>query len=173
MSPYTTPRAASAIGAKWPRGGTSSAAPVIFAIISLYPDIRLLDHGAPFLHFGVQERGESIGRRAGHHRAAFLELRPDRRIRRPRNRGGRDLPDDLDGCLCRNKQSSPRPDLHTGNTRLRHGRTSGAIASRSALGVASTRSAPWRASGRLDEAKLIITSTRPGMRSLKASPAPR
>ena len=32
------------------------------------PDIRLLDHGAPFLHFGVQERGESIGRRAGHHR---------------------------------------------------------------------------------------------------------
>src|SRR3984893_13501827 len=99
MSPYTTPRAASAIGARWPRGGTSSAAPVIFAIISLCSDIRLLDHGAPFLHFGVQERGESVGRRAGHHRAALLELRPDRRIRQRRNRARMNISDDLAGWL--------------------------------------------------------------------------
>src|SRR6516162_3644712 len=38
MSPYTTPRAASAMGARWPRGGACSAAPITIVITrSLVP----------------------------------------------------------------------------------------------------------------------------------------
>jgi len=43
--------------------------------------------------------------------------------------------------------------------------TSGATDSRLAVVTESARNWPWRTSGRLDDVKLIMASTRPGMRS--------
>ena len=137
-------------------------------------DSRFFDDGCPLVHFGLEKCRELRRRRANHHDAELLEPLPGRWI-------GSAPPRYRRAAFARPRgRSSLGQKKHTRRRRRSRARRpprSAAIPELPAcawLWLLRARAACRRwMSGSTAPILLNITSTRPGMRSLRAGPAPR